>query len=106
MPVVARLDADMHEAWRATVPDGLTALALLDPGDRAPQFAATTESGDLLVFDLDGVLHQRSALSPSGVSSGARRTVSVYSMSAGRLPDGRYGLAVGMLSFTQLYAMP
>jgi len=106
IPIVARLDAEMHEAWRATVPDRLTALALLDPGDRAPLLAATTGAGDLLIFDLDGVLRQRSELSQIAGSSGARHDVAVYSISAGRLPDGRYGLAVGMLTSTQVYAMP
>jgi hypothetical protein len=102
---IACLDADLRPTWHASVPDRVTGLALVDPGDRPPCLAASTAAGELLVFDLEGTLRQRLPLVSGRQGRGQDPDVIVHSMSAGRLPDGRYGLAVSLSHVTLLYAL-
>jgi HEAT repeat len=104
VPTIVRCDAELNGAWRATLPDRVTSLALLEPPDRPALLAATTAGGDLFVFDMDGRLHQRLDIT-RGESTIGLRDVATYSISAGPLPDGGYGLAVGLLSNTLLYEL-
>jgi len=104
VPSIIRCDADLHEAWRATLADRVTALVLLEPPDRSPLIAATTAAGELLVFDLDGGLQQRLAMQNEDPFE-AGGDVAVYSISAGPLPEGGYGLAVGLLMATLVYSV-
>ena len=103
VPTIQCLDADLNVAWTATLPDRVTSLALLEPPGRAALCAATTAGGDLLVFDLDGGLHQRLAMPHK--RPGRNDDVATYSISVGPLSDGGYGLAIGLLSSTLLYAV-
>jgi len=104
-PRIVRFDDTLRALWSATLPDRITALALLDPGDREPLCAATTDAGDLFVFDLAGTLRQRLRLVDDASSSLGKHGLSVDSISAGPLDDDRYGLAVGLLSATIVYEM-
>ncbi len=105
-PCIRAFDAELQVLWSATVPDRLTALALLDPGDREPLCAATTEAGELFVFDLAGTLRQRLPLGDDGAHFKTGHGTPVYSISAGPLTDdGRYGLAVGLLGVTVVFEL-
>ena len=104
VPSIQCLDAEQHLIWSATLSDRPSALALLEPPDRAALLAATTAAGDLLIFDLDGGLHRRLKLAAAG-HRGHGGNVHTYSISAGPLSDGGYGLAVGLLGHTALYAL-
>ncbi|HEX5010954.1 MAG TPA: hypothetical protein VFY71_11185 [Planctomycetota bacterium] len=97
---------DLHEAWRACVPDAITGLAMLEPPTGEQRVVATTEGDQLLVFDLDGGLHQQLLLPPDARDPAIRRYgFPVNPMSAGALPGGSYGLSIGVRANTVVYGM-
>lgn len=100
-PLVVCCDTRLREDWRVKMPDGISALALLEPAGEALRFAVGTEAGDVFVLDIDGCLIQQISLARDAHASGC----AIRSLYGGPLADGRYGLAANLTDVTLLYAV-
>jgi hypothetical protein len=97
---IARFDQDLSLVWRATLPDQVDGLALIERPDGPRLFAAATSSGELYVFDEDGTAFLPVRLvDPPAAGRGSR----VDAIDAGPFDDGSWGLAVALRDRTLLF---
>ena len=96
---LVRLDENLAEVWRATVPAKIEGLALLEP-ERGPRlFVAACRTGELYVFDADGSVFEPIRLA-EGMQPHDRMAVSA--MDSGPFEDGSWGVAIALLERTVL----
>lgn len=101
-PVIVRLDAQLAEVWRATVPADIGGLVMLEREGAPRLFAAACETGELYVFDEDGALFEPIRYVPP-LEPDAH--LFVDHMDAGPFEDGSWGVAIAMLGRTALFRM-
>jgi len=96
---LVRLDENLAEVWRATVPAQIEGLALLEPEHGPRLFVAACRTGELYVFDADGSVFEPIRLA-KGLQPGDR--MAVYAMDSGPFEDGSWGVAIALLERTVL----
>jgi hypothetical protein len=101
-PVIVRLDAELAEVWRATVPADIAGLAMIEREGAPRLFAAACETGELYVFDEDGAAFEPVRYVPP-LDPDDR--LFVNHMDAGPFEDGSWGVAIAMTSETVLFRM-
>ena len=101
-PVIVRLDAELAEVWRATVPADIGGLVMLEREDAPRLFAAACKTGELYVFDEDGAAFEPIRYVPPLEPD---NFLYVDHMAAGPFDDGSWGVAIAMMRETVLFRM-
>ena len=96
---LVRLDENLAEVWRATVPAQIEGLAMLEPEHGPRLFVAACRTGELYVFDADGSVFEPIRLADEMQPDDR---MAVYAMDAGPFEDGSWGVALALLERTVL----
>jgi hypothetical protein len=102
LPVIVRLDAELAEVWRASVPADIGGLVMLEREGTPRLFVAACETGELYVFDENGAAFEPIRWAPPLEPDDH---LFVDHMDAGPFDDGSWGVAIAMIGRTVLFRL-
>lgn len=100
VPIVRRVDQGKM-LWEAELPHEVVGLAMLEPKDGPRLIAATTDRGELLLFDDAGTLRWRGETPEADPND----RVATYRIAAGEIGPGAYGVLIRHLQEAYLYRL-